>query len=61
MAKQTKKNSDKPRLTDTKTHSGDLDEKIEEGLEELAATFNAGPKAAPPPEDPTEGEQWAPG
>lgn len=38
----------------------DLEDGVEEDLEELAATFGAGPKAAPPPKGPMEGQQYAP-
>lgn len=63
MAKHSEKNTDKPQPTNAKRarKADDLDEDIEEGVEELAATFNAGPKAAPPPDDPAEGNQYAPG
>jgi hypothetical protein len=47
------KNASSPRRDD------DEDE-IEEAVEELAGLFGAGPKAAPAPDGPIEGEQYAP-
>ena len=38
----------------------DIEAQVEDGVEELAATFGAGPKAAPTPEGPMEGQQLAP-
>jgi hypothetical protein len=61
MANHTDKASEKPQSTDANDDRDGLADKVEEGLEELAGTFNAGPKAGTPPEDPAEGEQWAPG
>ena len=37
-----------------------IDAELEDAVEELAATFGAGPKAAPQPEGPMEGQQLAP-
>ena len=45
---------------DGRTDDDGIEEQIEDGVEELAATFGVGPKAAPPPEGPMEGEQLAP-
>jgi hypothetical protein len=45
--------------TDGRT-GDDIETQIEDGVEELAATFGAGPKAAPKPEGPMEGQQLAP-
>jgi hypothetical protein len=37
-----------------------IEAEIEDAVEELAAAFGAGPKAAPQPEGPMEGQQLAP-
>lgn len=37
-----------------------METELEEAAEELAATFGAGPRAAPQPEGPMEGQQLSP-
>jgi hypothetical protein len=37
-----------------------MEAELEEAAEELAATFGAGPRAAPQPEGPMEGQQLSP-
>ena len=49
-----------PTERDGRADDADIETQIEEGVEELAATFGAGPKAAPKPEGPMEGQQLAP-
>jgi hypothetical protein len=63
MTKSTRKTSetvDKNRPSPESDDDHDLEDEIEDEVEELAATFGAGPKAAPVPEGPMEGEQYAP-
>ena len=43
-----------------RTDDGDDENDVEEAVEELAGLFGVGPKAAPAPDGPIEGEQYAP-
>jgi hypothetical protein len=60
MTKPTRKDEKTAGRPDSAREHEDLEDEIEEDVEELAATFGAGPKAAPAPEGPMEGQQYAP-
>ena len=61
MSEPKRETSTKATATrDGRTDDDDIETQIEDGVEELAATFGAGPKAAPKPEGPMEGQQLAP-
>ena len=62
-SKRDKAANDADSAPKTKTSSSSdehIEAEVEDAVEELAATFGAGPKAAPQPEGPMEGQQLAP-